>query len=238
MNDETPDSGEEQRRPEGTDGNEGENTPNSTPNGNDNGLPDATPIPPVEPVSVPDPSSIDPTPADPAPSAGPDLSKPAEPAAPAPSSAPDLNKAPDYSQPAPPPQQNYGGQQGYGGQQNQGGQENYATQPTYDYGNAQNTLPPAPNATAVLVLGICSIVTCWCYGLFGLVLGIIALALASGATRAVNNNPSMYNHQSVSNLKTGRILAIIGLVLSVIFMLIMVGWVIFLGTAGFNSYNY
>ncbi len=37
-----------------------------------------------------------------------------------------------------------------------------------------------PNATAVLVLGILSLVFCWCYGFVGLVLGILAVAIASG----------------------------------------------------------
>ena len=31
-----------------------------------------------------------------------------------------------------------------------------------------------PNATAVLVLGIASILTCCCYGIIGLILGIVA----------------------------------------------------------------
>ena len=34
-----------------------------------------------------------------------------------------------------------------------------------------------PNATAVLVLGILSIVTCCCYGIPGIVAGIIGLVL-------------------------------------------------------------
>lgn len=34
-----------------------------------------------------------------------------------------------------------------------------------------------PNATATLVLGIISIVTCWLYGVPGLICGIIALVL-------------------------------------------------------------
>ena len=29
-----------------------------------------------------------------------------------------------------------------------------------------------PNATVVLVLGILSLIFCWCYGFFGLILGI------------------------------------------------------------------
>lgn len=35
-----------------------------------------------------------------------------------------------------------------------------------------------PNSTAVLVLGILSLVFCWCYGIVGLILGIIAVALS------------------------------------------------------------
>lgn len=35
-----------------------------------------------------------------------------------------------------------------------------------------------PNATVVLVLGILSLIFCWCYGFFGLILGIIAVVLA------------------------------------------------------------
>ena len=35
-----------------------------------------------------------------------------------------------------------------------------------------------PNATAVLVLGILSIVTCWLYGIPGIIMGIIAIVLA------------------------------------------------------------
>ena len=36
-----------------------------------------------------------------------------------------------------------------------------------------------PNGTAVLVLGILSIVTCCCYGFIGLTFGIIAVVLAN-----------------------------------------------------------
>ena len=43
-----------------------------------------------------------------------------------------------------------------------------------------------PNATAVLVLGILSIVTCCCYGVVGLILGIIALVLAKKERAAAN----------------------------------------------------
>lgn len=244
MSDEITGNGETPRKPEGQEGTEGQNTPDNTPNANDVPTPDPTSIPPVEPVNAPNPEPIPAPqmpdmPDVPAPSAAPDLNKAPEPAAQAPSNGPDLSKPVDSAQQGNPPAPNYGTPQqpSYGGGQQQ--QQNYGhQQQTYDYGTPQNVLPPAPNATAVLVLGILSIVTCWCYGFFGLILGIIAIALASGATRAVTANPDMYNHQSISNLKTGRILAIIGLVLSILAMIIMIGWVIFIGTGGMNSYYY
>ena len=79
-----------------------------------------------------------------------------------------------------------------------------------------------PNATAVLVLGILSIVTCCCYGL-GLILGIIAMVLAKKDVALYNISPQAYTNYS--NLKTGRILAIIGIVLSVIYLIYIV-WLI------------
>lgn len=35
-----------------------------------------------------------------------------------------------------------------------------------------------PNSTLVLVLGILSLIFCWCYGFVGLILGIIAVVLS------------------------------------------------------------
>ena len=80
-----------------------------------------------------------------------------------------------------------------------------------------------PNSTAVLVLGIISIVGCSCYGIVGLILGIIALVLAGNATRLYNANPEMYSLASYKNMKAGRICAIIGLsmaILAIIFVII------------------
>ena len=50
-------------------------------------------------------------------------------------------------------------------------------------------LPPVPNSNAVLVLGIISIATFWCYGIVGIVTGIIALALSGKANAAYQQNP-------------------------------------------------
>ena len=74
-----------------------------------------------------------------------------------------------------------------------------------------------PNATTVLILGIISIVSsCCCYGVIGLILGIIAMVLAKKDLVLYNENPDLY--LNYSNIKIGRILAIIGIVLSTIYL--------------------
>lgn len=72
------------------------------------------------------------------------------------------------------------------------------------------------NSTLILVLGILSIVTCCCYGVIGLILGIVTLVLAKKATAIYAESPDSYT--GFQNVKTGRILAIIGLVLSAIYL--------------------
>ncbi|MCW3159786.1 CCC motif membrane protein [Chryseobacterium oryctis] len=85
-----------------------------------------------------------------------------------------------------------------------------------------------PNATAVLVLGIVSIVGCCCYGLPGIIAGIIALVLYKKDNELYKLNPTEYSNYS--NLSTGRILAIIGIILSILYviyvivMISMLGW--------------
>lgn len=71
-----------------------------------------------------------------------------------------------------------------------------------------------PNSTLILIFGILSIIGCCCYGLVGIVFGIIALVMAKRATAIYNANPELYT--GYNNVKTGKILAIIGLVLSVL----------------------
>lgn len=80
-----------------------------------------------------------------------------------------------------------------------------------------------PNSTTALVLGICSIVTCCCYGVIGLPLGIIALVLGNKAIKLNNENPDMY--EGVKNANTGKILGIIGIILNVIFIAYII-WII------------
>ncbi len=66
-----------------------------------------------------------------------------------------------------------------------------------------------PNATATLVLGILSIVICF-------ICGIVALIISNKDVAMYKNNPELYSAASYSNIKAGRICAIIGIALQVI----------------------
>jgi hypothetical protein len=90
---------------------------------------------------------------------------------------------------------------------------------------------PVPNSTAVLVLGILSIVLCFCYGFIGMILGIIALILASKGNALYTANPNAYSVASFNNLKAGKICGIIGLVLSSLYLIVIVLYLVILGTA-------
>jgi hypothetical protein len=92
----------------------------------------------------------------------------------------------------------------------------------------QSIQEPLPNATAILVLGILSIVICC---IFGIVMGIIALILASKAKQLYEANPGMYTESSFNNMKAGRICAIIGLILSALVTLYYIIVFVIFGTA-------
>jgi hypothetical protein len=94
-----------------------------------------------------------------------------------------------------------------------------------------STQIPLPNSTPVLVLGILSIVLCLCYGLIGLILGIIALVLASKDKKAFALNPEAYTPGSFNNMKAGWVCAIIGTCLSAIYFIVVLIYIIFLGFA-------
>lgn len=90
---------------------------------------------------------------------------------------------------------------------------------------------PLPNSTAVLVLGILSIVFCWCLGIVGITLGIIALVLAGKASKLYQENPGKFTPGSMSNLKAGKICGIIGLCLSAIYIVYLIIYLLIIGAA-------
>lgn len=85
-----------------------------------------------------------------------------------------------------------------------------------------------PNSNTVLALGIISIATSLWLGLIGLVLGIIALVLASKANKLYLDNPSQYTLASHSNMKAGKICAIVGVCLSTVHLLIVASYIAFI----------
>lgn len=102
----------------------------------------------------------------------------------------------------------------------------------------ENTIKVAiPNSTGVLVMGIISIATCSCYGIPGLVLGIISLSLAGKGKRLYNANPEFYTEASFKNLKAGQICALIGTILSGLMILILIIYVFILGFALTSAFD-
>ena len=76
-----------------------------------------------------------------------------------------------------------------------------------------------PNSTAVLVLGIVSIVTCCCYGIVGLICAIIAIILTKKAKDIYRQSPEGYG-----NLQAGYVMSFIGIALNIMYL----GYLIFL----------
>ena len=95
--------------------------------------------------------------------------------------------------------------------------------------NNFQTKQPLPNATAVLVLGIISIVGCFCYGIVGLGCGIIALILSAKDKRLYKENPEKWSNYA--NLNAGRVCAIIGTILSGLYLLYLIIVLVFYGAA-------
>lgn len=104
-------------------------------------------------------------------------------------------------------------------------------------GSSYSNIPqmPLPNATAVLILGIVSLPACFCYGIPGLIAAIIALVLAKKDQALYLTNPSYYTEASYKNLKTGRTCAWVGIVLSALVLLMVIGILMVFGVAVFTD---
>lgn len=83
------------------------------------------------------------------------------------------------------------------------------TNNSQNFNQINQTQQEVPNSTAVLVLGILSLVFC---GL-GPILGTIALAISGTGKRSYQENPTIYKETSYNNLKAGRICGLIGLII-------------------------
>ncbi len=84
-----------------------------------------------------------------------------------------------------------------------------------------------PNATVVLVMGILSILGSCCYAVPGLLFGVIALVLGNKAVKTYKEAPE--NYSDYGNVTAGRIMGIIGIILSIIFIALIIWAIMFIG---------
>ena len=94
----------------------------------------------------------------------------------------------------------------------------------------QNIQQNLPNATSALVLGIISIVGSFCYGIVGLVCGIIGLILANKDRKLYNESPELYSQSSFGTSSAGRTCSIIGIVLSALIIIVVIFYIILIGS--------
>ena len=81
----------------------------------------------------------------------------------------------------------------------------------------------APKSNAVLICGILSIVTCCCgSGFVGIAIAIIAIILAAKSKKEYELNHDLYDENSLGKVKTGKICAIIGLILGIVVFIITI----------------
>ena len=93
--------------------------------------------------------------------------------------------------------------------------------PNRDYLSNNNTnAMQLPNATAVLVLGILSIVVCF-------ICGIVALVISNKDMALYRANPELYTASSYNNIKAGRTCAIIGIALQVLGLIVYIIFIAF-----------
>lgn len=90
-----------------------------------------------------------------------------------------------------------------------------------------------PNSGLVLTLGILSIPFCCCFPI-SLPLGIIGWVMGNKGVSKYNQNPNAYTRSSYSNLSAGRVTAIVGVVLTVLYLTMAIYNIIQLG--GLEAY--
>ena len=89
-----------------------------------------------------------------------------------------------------------------------------------------------PGSQGILILGIFSLVTTVCcggIGFIGLVLGIIAVAMAPKAIHQYEQNPGAYTESSIKNVNTGKICGIIGICLNGLMILVAMIYLLAVG---------
>lgn len=94
--------------------------------------------------------------------------------------------------------------------------------------------PELPNATAVLIMGILaltfSLLSCVFLPVFliAVILGIITLAISASSVRLNRQSPGYYS--GYGNIQAGRICSIIALCIGGVYLLLVLFYLIFLGS--------
>lgn len=107
-------------------------------------------------------------------------------------------------------------------------------QSNYNFNQGQRQLP---NEIAVLVLGILSIVACFCFGPLSFILGGIGLYLGNQSKTMYQRNPEQFTRSSYNTLNAGYICSIIGLILGILWGLYMVAVLLFGIGSEFNWWS-
>ena len=88
-----------------------------------------------------------------------------------------------------------------------------------------------PNATMIIVLSIVGYLCC-CFAGIGIIPSGIAFFMANKSQKMYEANPELYDNYST--IKTGKIVAMIALILNV---LLVVRWIYVVATGGFDSFQ-
>ena len=91
-----------------------------------------------------------------------------------------------------------------------------------------------PNATTVLVLGICSIVFSFCFGI-GCILGIVGMVLSSKGRKMYKENAALYD--GWGQLNAGYIMSIIGTCLGGLYAIYWIVVVMIFGAASWGLWT-
>ncbi|MBC7887809.1 MAG: DUF4190 domain-containing protein [Ferruginibacter sp.] len=99
----------------------------------------------------------------------------------------------------------------------------------------QNIQQNLPNATTALVLGIISIIGAFCYGVVGIICGIIGLVLANKDRKLYQEAPELYSQSSFGTSSAGRTCSIIGIIISCLIIVFVIIVLVFaFNMPGFN----
>jgi hypothetical protein len=74
-----------------------------------------------------------------------------------------------------------------------------------------------PNANTILILSVLSVITCCLYGIVGIVLAVVAIQKAKKEEQLYWENPEQY--VSLGTVSAARVIAVIGLILSTIYLI-------------------